>query len=59
MPKYEIYKFGEKRATIEAKDGQQAKRIYCREWAHVSPSDYWCGMTLYNVKKIKEETPCK
>ena len=54
MSKYEIYKFGEKQATIEAKTGEQAKRKYCREWAHVSPSDYWCGMTLYQAKKVKE-----
>jgi len=49
MQAYEIFEHGEYKLTVEAKNGQQAKRIYCRLMG-ISPSDKWCGMSVLSAK---------
>lgn len=39
---------------VWAASGDQAKRIYCREYG-IKASDYWCGLSTLTARKLKPE----
>ena len=39
---------------IRAVSGDQAKRIFCRQFG-VRPSDYWCGVRSLSARKLRPE----
>jgi len=51
---YLVNSHGGSTMHIWASSSAQAKRIYCREKG-ISPSDYWCGMSTLNARKLKQE----
>jgi hypothetical protein len=52
MSKYEVVYNYRHKYNIEAKTSDAAKREVCRQ-EHISPSDYFCGLSLCKAKKIK------
>ena len=43
---------GGTRLYVKAASGDQAKRIYCREFG-IKASDYYCGIHALNARKLK------
>lgn len=39
---------------IWAASGNQAKRIFCKEYG-IRPGDYWCGVSALTARKLKPE----
>jgi len=51
---YEVNSPGGNAKKIEAKNSQQAKRIYCRLTGR-KPGDWWSGMGVLSARQIKEQ----
>lgn len=45
---------GGRKLHVWAVSGDQAKRIYCREYG-IKASDYWCGVRSMTARKLKPE----
>lgn len=45
---------GGRKLHVWATSGDQAKRIYCREYG-IKASDYWCGVRSMTTRKLKPE----
>ena len=45
---------GGRKLHVWAVSGDQAKRIYCREYG-IKASDYWCGVRALTARKLKPE----
>lgn len=45
---------GGRKLHVWAASGDQAKRIFCKEYG-VRPGDYWCGVRSLTARKLKPE----
>lgn len=39
--------------TVQAKNATHAKREACKIYG-LNPSDYWCGVSCFSAKRVKE-----
>lgn len=45
---------GGRKLHVWAVSGDQAKRIFCKEYG-IRPGDYWCGVRSLTARKLKPE----
>lgn len=45
---------GGRKLHVWAASGDQAKRIFCKEYG-IRPGDYWCGVRSLTARKLKPE----
>lgn len=51
---YFVESVGGRKLHVWAASGNQAKRIFCKEYG-IRPSDYWCGIRSLTARKLKPE----
>lgn len=53
MYTYEVTHWSRGSLTVQANNATQAKRIACKIYG-LNPSDYWCGVSNFAAKRIKD-----
>ena len=54
MSVYLVSSSGGTSLHVEAKTGEQAKRVFCKAFG-IRPSDKWCGVRALSARKLKPE----